>query len=773
MKNMKDFLIIIRRNFTSPTVIAILMLSLILLVLNERRDALFVSSIIIINTLLAIIQETRAQMVLRKLELISAPRARRIRPSGVVEDVMFNELVVGDIVQLRLGDEAPADGEVVSSAGLEVDESILTGESVPVSKSKISTVYAASAIVAGSATMRVTDVGSSTMAGTMTATLKRYSPQLTPLQINIGRVITWLTYGALGLALLIFIVNYLAGESASQIFKTITSATVTVIPEGLLLASSLLLAWGSLKLAQAKVLPQKLAAIEAMALLDVLCIDKTGTLTSNNIQFESIELFDSTIKHIPELISIVAKETSSGSATNDAIISSFPAPEHYNILQTLAFSSERKMSGVKVVYGGKTYSVLLGAPEFIATFINLSSAQKQHIELLAGEGKRVLMVATFDDTDISLENINESSGQAVAIIILSNKLRRGVEKTVAYLQKNGVSLRVISGDSPSTVRYVANQAGIINHHKTITGAELKKVDDKDWDNLVARTTIFARILPEQKERLIETFKRLGNFTGMIGDGVNDALALKKADLGIAMYAGATATRRVADIVLLNNSFNSLPLGMKLGNQIIQSIELIATLFFHKVIYGIILVLSTLALGLAYPFNPSHITFMNFFLVTFPTVMWTLFAPFPRHRLSPRYFWHDTLLAIAPIAVLSGIMLTVTYAMLRAIHPNNLQGVSTTTAIIAILFGVYLVILVPRMFYVRNNYKTRLAHVLYVLIVLLVVVQGFGLSFIRNLFDFTTPAWQDTWPVLGVIAITAILQWIIAVNAGDRIKKRHF
>jgi cation-transporting ATPase E len=768
---MKDFLVIIRRNFLSPIVIAILVLASILLLLDEKRDAWFISFVIIVNTLLAVVQEIRAQRALKKLELMSAPCARRIRADGAIEEVMFDVLAVGDTIQLQLGDEVPADGEIVTAAGLEVDESILTGESAPIDKAQQSIVYAASAVVAGNATVRVTAVGPDTKVGAMTATLKRYVPHLTPLQQAIGHAITWLTYGALVLAALIFGVYYVSGENAVKIFKTITSAAVTVVPEGLLLASSLLLAFGSIKLAQAKVLPQKLAAIEAMALLNILCVDKTGTLTSDKITFDTLEVFGVSTAPLAELIGIAAKETSSGNTTGDAIITGLLVKYQYKILQTLAFSSARKMSGVKVTYKKQDYSIVLGAPEFLAKLAPLSLAQKHRIKVLSSEGKRVLLAATFKDTAVDLKHLSERSGVAVALVVLSNELRNGVERTITYLQNNGVSLRVISGDNPDTVRYIAEKAGIVKSHKVLTGVELEKVTKKNWDTVVADTTIFARVLPEQKERLIATFKRLGYFTGMVGDGVNDALAIKKADLGIAMYAGAAATRRVADIVLLNNSFNSLPLGMRLGNRIMQAIEIIATLFFHKIIYGVVLLLATLALGIVYPFEPRHITFMNIFLVTLPTLMWTLFAPRPRHRLSPRFFWRDTLLAVAPIAALSGIVVTITYTVLRLIHPSNLVGVSTTTVIVATFFGIYLVFLVPRMFDVRNNREARLARALYIVAVIFVLIPSFGLSFVRDFFDFTMPAWQNTWPLLLLIAGTAVVQWMIARSAGIRLKKR--
>lgn len=768
---MRDFLVIVRRNFISPIVIAILTLAIILLILNDPRDAYFISVVIVINTLLAIVQEVRAELALKKLELMSAPVARREKTNGKIEKVPFDQLIVGDRVHLQLGDEVPADGNIVTTSGLEADESMLTGESAPVEKEPNSIIYAASAVVAGSAVMTVTATGIDTKVGIMSLTLKRYVPRLTPLQKAIWHAITWLTYGALVLAVLIFTVYFFSGQDALKIFKTITSAAVTVVPEGLLLASSLLLAFGSIKLAQAKVLPQKLAAIEAMALLNVLCVDKTGTLTSDEITFENLELFDKKDTNIPALISIVARETSVGNATGDAIISGLPKPSRYTVQQTLAFSSSRKMSGVKITYDKQAYSILMGAPEFLSGIAKQTPTQKKRIDILTSEGKRVLVIVLLNDTKSSLKNLGSNSGVTVGLVILSNELRDGVEKTVSYLQGNGVSIRVISGDNPTTVQYIASKAGIANAHAVLTGAELSKIKDKNWDKTIADTTIFARVLPEQKERLVETFERLGHFTGMVGDGVNDALAIKKADLGVAMFAGASATRRVADIVLLNNSFNSLPVGMRLGNRIMQSIELIATLFFHKIIYGTVLLLSTLLLGIVYPFEPRHITFMNIFLVTLPTIMWTLFTPSPKSRLSPRHFWRDTLWAVAPIAALSGIMVTITYSVLRMLHPHDLSGVSTTTVLVATFFGIYLVFLVPRMFNVRNNRTSRLARILYTLAVITVVIPSFRFSIARDFFDFTTPAWQDTWPIFTAIVVVAILQFYIATKAGQRLRHR--
>jgi cation-transporting ATPase E len=415
-------------------------------------------------------------------------------------------------------------------------------------------------------------------------------------------------------------------------------------------------------------------------------------------------------------------------------------------------------------------TLFMGAPEFVAMYAPLTTARQSYVSSLAARGKRVLYVVAFDDHDTPLKALSAGDGWPLGLVTLSNPLRDGVLDTVNYLQENGVSLRVISGDSPDTVRYIAEQAGIKHPDRVITGAELAMLEDGQWHKRVKRTTIFARVLPEQKERLIETFRSEGHFTGMVGDGVNDALALKKADLGVAMYAGAAASRRVADIVLLDNSFTALPLGMKLGNRIMQAIELIATLFFHKIIYAVVLLLTTLTLGMTYPFAPRHVTFMNMFLVTLPTLMWTLFPPSPRHRINPRRFWQDTLLAMLPIAVISGAVVTAFYWFAVRAYPGDELGVATATVMVATFFGVYMVFIASKLLGVVYDRVARLARLAYLGAVALVALISFGSVLARDFFDFTKPSFAYIWPALFLVFMAAMIQYRLAVRAGKRLQE---
>ncbi|MBB1563807.1 HAD-IC family P-type ATPase [Candidatus Saccharibacteria bacterium] len=791
---MRDYLDIIKRNLLSPIVLAIFLLAGALIYVREYRDAWFISVVIVVNSLIGIVQEIRAKRVLHRLELMSAPRARVLRDGQAVE-VPYDSLVVGDEIILRAGDELPADATVTVSKGLELNESMLTGESAAIEKAVGDTVLAATTVLAGEGTARVTAVGDQTKAGTISQVLKRYKPELTPLQRAIWRAITFLTYGAIVLAALIFTVYYLSGDNVVIILKTITSAAVTVVPEGLLLASSLLLAFGSLRLAQAKVLPQKLAAIEAMALLNLLAVDKTGTLTSDEVTLERVVAFnelgvstnsatatseklhaarplvarvsDFSESAVASLAALVAHETSGGNITGQAILAEITPPKHSEIIEVMAFSSARKMAGVRAKVDGTVRTLMMGAPEFVAKLAPVDTMLQRQLDEWADSGLRVLMLAEFDDETTKLKDLPDGSGRAIGAVILRNSLRDGVIDTVKFLQEQGVVIRVISGDNPRTVQHIARQAGIDNPDKAILGSALAGLSDKAFDKAADEHTIFARVLPEQKERLIAHFKQSGKFTGMVGDGVNDALALKKSDLGVAMYAGAPASRRVADIILLNNSFTSLPIGMKLGNRIMQAIEVIATLFFHKIIYGVVLLLSTMLVGLNYPYAPRHITFLNIFLVTMPTIMWTLFPPRPRHRVNPAHFWRDTLQAVAPIALLTGLTVAFTYWSGVTLHPHQAAEAATMTVLTATFFGIYLVFLVGPMLGVILDKRAHLARTLYMAGVLFVTLVSFGIEPLRQFFDFTMPNVALLWPGIAVVVPVALAQWWLARRAGRK------
>ncbi len=770
---MKHIRTIILRNFISPISIAIFVLAAGLLYLGETRDAWFISVVILVNATIGAVQEIRAYLTLKKIELLSQPRARVWRNGEFVE-VLFNELTPGDKIQLRAGDEIPADARILQASSFEVDEAILTGESLAVAKRKNSEVLAGSIVVAGDAEAEVLAVGDQTKSGQMTKKLKTYKPALTPIQRNIQRLISAMTYFAIFLALAVMWRYNHLGSSQVAILKTITSAAVVVVPEGLLLASSLLFAYGSLRLLQVKVLPQKISAIEDMALLQVLATDKTGTLTSPEITFENLEVLNGENQEsVAQILSAINSQGEQKNATAQAILAKFgdSSADDLKIIESLAFSSKRKMSGLTFKIGRKTRSVVFGAPEFILkNFASDEQAEqiRAQVDSLAGQGLRVLLLAEFEATAPFDELLKTAKLQPIAIVTLRNSLRKNVRQTVDFLQNRGVSLRVISGDNPRTVSFIANEAGVNNAEKFITGEELAQLSAEDFEKAVLENTIFARVLPEQKEKIIQVFQQNKLYTGMIGDGVNDALAIKKADLGISMFDAAPATRRVADLVLMDNSFTSLPHGARIGGRIMLAIEMIAVLFFHKIILGVTILFVTLLLGLNYPFLPRHITFMNFILVTLPTILITLFPPTPSCKIDPQKFWQKTLRNIAPVAVLSGFAVSLIYvAMLSTPHQpslDELRGILATVVVIATYFGVFIAFLGEKMLDSRANKNTFYRRALHILVALLFTGSVFGFNFLRDFFEFNLPSLEKIGFVMAVIVVISAVQFILAKRA---------
>ena len=770
---------IILKNFVSPITIAIFLLAATLLVLGESRDAWFVSSVIILNSILACIQEIRAYRILKKIELMSAPHARILRNDKYIK-VSYDEVLVGDIILVKTGDEVPADAKIVESKIFEVDEALLTGESIPIKKRGGDTILASSIVVSGEAKAEVLAVGDQTHAVQMTSKLKEYKQTATPLQRRISNAISFLTYFALFLAALIFITYRYYGENLIIIFQTITSAAVVVVPEGLLLASSLFFAYGSIRLSQAKVLAQKISAVEGMALLDVLATDKTGTLTSPEIIFDKYEILNNSKKvDIEKILKLISVETGDNS-TSRAILDRFKKTktDNFVVKDIMAFSSAKKISGLRFIEKNKIRSVVFGAPEYLMKLAEPNQDLVDRIDVLSQKGLRVLLLGQFA-TDVSPEIAirDKIKLEPLAIISLRNELRDNVIETVDFLQNNNVEVKVISGDNPKTVSYIAQKAGIANSDKYITGEELENLSKEEMIETVREKVIFARVLPNQKEEIIDSLKSTGLHVGMVGDGVNDALSVKGSDLGIAMYDGAPATRRVADLVLLNNSFAALPQGIKIGNQIMQSIEMIAILFFHKIILGVTILLTTMIVGLNYPFLPRHVTYINVILVTLPTVIVTLFPPEPIHRINPKYFWKDTLVSIAPIAVLSGLSISVIYWIMNILNTSNgfvLSNIqiTTATAVIAGYFGALMMFISGIILDFgkgRNAFwKGRMIYLSLISVFSFIIFQSDTLS---SFFSFSLPKFQSWFFATFILVIVTLAQLAIAKFMRDKINER--
>lgn len=769
----KQSISILRRNFCQPVVITIIVLAFGLWRANEARDALFILVVILLNVAISVFQEIKAALMLQKLELHNIIQAHIIR-DGTKKDIAFTDLQINDTLILTAGEEIPADASLIKSDNLEVNEAILTGESIAIRKNSGDKLLAGSIIVGGAGLARVEAVGDNTQQGKMQAKLKTYKPKLTPLQKKINRIITVLTYVALGFIILIYLSYVARHQPIGVILKAITSGAITLIPEGLLLASSLLFSYGALWLSNSHVLPQKISAIEGMALIDVLATDKTGTLTSPEISWHQLTIINQNYK-TKQLETILANivGNTGNNITAQAISKYVGKPDNtITITANVAFSSERKMSTLAFT-GPNAGAYVLGAPEYVAKLILANTVAYDNlltqVTTLSQQGLRVLVLAKLAEIkdikdELDLQKALESGDNVIplALITLKNDLRPNVPETIAYMQKQGISVRIISGDSPETVKFIAKQAGINHPDAVITGAELAMLTPVEFIKAVNQATIFARILPEQKQAIISALQKSGSYTAMVGDGVNDALAIKQSDLGIAMNDGSSATRRLADLVLLNNAFTALPAGMQIGNKILAAIQLIARIFFHKIIFTGTLLITSLLMLHNFPWLPRHITFINFIAVTLPVMLITLTTPKINDRNAHQHFWRNIGLISLPLGILSGGALILIYIIGLANLSSNSEQVIQLSGLSSILIvgaGILAIVHVWLNRYLTHGLSQPLVlwgNIFYSLVSLGFIGLVFGIKKIRLFFDLVIP--QNSLIISGSLIILSII-WI--------------
>lgn len=754
--SMYDFLATLRRNILTPFVLIILVLVALLFLIDQRGDALFLGSTITLNSLLGIIQEIRARHMLYKLELLNAQTVHRLTEKGI-EEIPLAAIREGDQLELYPGDQVPADGRILESRECRLDESLLSGESQEISKKMGDFVLAGSRVTGGSAIFQVIALGDQTRAGRIAKKLRKYSNRLTPLQRSLARILRYLTYLSALVIILIIIDGRASHSSIREIINTVVAGAVTLVPEGLVLASTLLYSYGTLNLARHQVLIQRLASLEGFGRLRYLCFDKTGTLTEAHLKIaQIIPLEPYSLRETKHLLAALVSAENHPSPTTQAILDAIP---HYNptITSQLPFTSSRKFSAIGITKDGDTQFLALGAPEILKKKTTLTVAMEKIIHQAALEGKRVLLALDLGSKADSLEDALEGHGHAFAIIVLASQLRPGIQDVVFYLQAQGVQLRVISGDALETVQQIARESGILHVEQAITGDELALLERKNWNETVRTTTIFARILPEQKEQIIATLCKYG-FTGMVGDGVNDALALKKADLGIAMRDGSSATRLIADVVLLNNDFASFPIGMRLGSQIILGLEMVACIFFNKISYGLTIILLNIVLDGTFPFAPRHIVLLNLFTIGIPSLIWSIMPPQTAHRLDPDFFFPR----VFRFTILNGILTGL--AVIGSVFVSNLLGfyeTQTLALLIAFTLGCFTFWLIPESLQAIQNQRLFTAQNIYLGIVILggfLIIQS---PLLRHFFGIAALTIPQTAIAILTLALVGWLQYMLS------------
>ncbi|MET9251792.1 HAD-IC family P-type ATPase [Nonomuraea sp. NPDC003709] len=646
---------IVRANVFTLFNLVIGVLWALVLIFGEWQDSLF-GLVIVANVLIGIIQELRAKRTLDKLAVINEAPVR-VRRDGEERLVQPRQVVLGDLILLGPGDRLLVDGEVIESDGLEVDESLLTGEADPVHKQPGDEVLSGSFAVAGAGAFVATRVGTDAYAVKLAEEASKFHLAHSELREGVANFIKYITWLVIPIGALLI---YSQLKHSADFGTAITGAVagiVTMIPEGLVLMTSIAFAVGVVRLGRRKCLVQELPAIEGLARVDVLCLDKTGTLTAGGMDLDQVlPLRDG--HPVEDALAALAHLDHSPNATAQAIRARYQnARDGWTAGETVPFSSARKWSGA---HFGERGAWVLGAPDVL---LDGGDAYERAAEL-ATTGARVLVLGRArtlpapqaaeartepDRTPIEADRTGveadgaeieadgagvEADGagiEAVALVTLKQRVRPDAQETLRYFAKQGVTVKVISGDNPTAVSAIATGLEIPDAHRSIDARDLPYDDEAKLGELLDSHTVFGRVSPRQKRQFVTALQARGHTVAMTGDGVNDVLALKDADLGIAMGAGSPATKAVAQVVLLDDKFATLPHVVGEGRRVLANIERVSNLFLTKTFYAIVLSLVVGVAGVMFPFAPRHSTLTNALTIGIPALFLALAPTFERSK----------------------------------------------------------------------------------------------------------------------------------------------
>jgi cation-transporting ATPase E len=611
---------IIRENSLTLFNFINLFLAVAVFLVGYPKNALFFW-IIIVNTAIGVIQEIHAKRTIDRLSLVNKTKVSVLRDKQIMK-LYQEELVLGDILYLTLGNQVPSDAIVVYTDGLEVDESLLTGESDNISKGVGDPLMSGSFITAGVAYAEVTAVGEDNFVAKLSKEAKSEKPSTSELMRSLNLLIRGLTFAIIPIGLLLFWSQYLSTQSVGKSVLGVSGALISMIPEGLMLLTSVAFAVGAANLAKKKTLIQRLSCIETLARVDTICLDKTGTITDGTLSFKELLVqapFDQPT--VENILGQLMTGLSDQNATAEALRARFPLNQkQWEVTSVWPFSSARKWSGVSFNH---TETYVMGAPEFIYTTV--PEEIQALIQLYSQKGHRVLVLVGFSETLTAA--VLPAKMETLAVLVLSDTIRENAVETFSYFEKEDVTLKVISGDNPITVANIAKNAGIFEAEKFVDMSALP--EEVDYRKLVEETTVFGRVTPHQKKALIVALKGNGHTTCMTGDGVNDILSLREADVSVAMASGSEAARAAADVVLLDSDFSNMIQVLHEGRRVINNIERVAAMYMVKTIYSAILAVTFIFLALPYPFAPLQLTPINTLTVGLPSFILALKPSYER------------------------------------------------------------------------------------------------------------------------------------------------
>lgn len=727
----------------------------VVLAVGSWQDAVF-GFVLLLNTLTGTIAELRAKRALDNLAVLAAPTAHVIR-DGEAKDIEVSQVVLGELLELRSGDQVPADGQVLSSNGCEIDESILTGESVAVRKHENDQVLSGTTVIGGSARIRVTAVGEHSYANRLAMEARKYSVVTSELQEGTNRVLTWISWVIVPMTLLLLwsqlrVAGGISGSLNSGQWKAAVvlavAGVVGMVPQGLVLLTSVNFAAAAMTLARRKVLVQELPAVEVLARVDMLCLDKTGTLTSGAVELDHIESCLGSACADGDGGSLAAGKVSAdaaaggsagtgsgavvpasaddaaraalaylvggseANATGSAIAAGLTGLEPAQARYAIAFNSARKWSAVQTQAG----AYVLGAPEIVLAgstgsgsteadnadsdgtgLGSTDNAALERVKALAGTGKRVLVLAHSNQALDQSENPTLPKDLTAALlVVLAEQVRPDAAQTLDYFKRQGVAVRVISGDNPVTVAAIAAHLGLRNpdggEPVGVDARTLPAIEDTQaLADVLEKHTVFGRVTPEQKRAFVNALKSRGHTVAMTGDGVNDALALKDADLGIAMGNAAPATKAVSRLVLLNSQFDALPSVVAEGRRVIANMERVASLFLTKTTWAALLAAVVAITGFVYPFLPRQLTIVSSLTIGIPAFVLALAPTNQRYRAG-------FLARVLRLSVPAGVIVVVGVLCARLtliLMGSNRNQISSVCTLVLVAGGLWLLSLTAR------------------------------------------------------------------------------
>lgn len=627
-------------------------LSLVLIALGRASDVLVLAFVVLLNIVINLVQEVRAKQTLDRIALITRPKASVIR-DGTERDIDPSEIVVGDVLVMHPGDQIVVDGAIVSGE-IRVDESLLTGESDHIPKQTGAPVYSGSFCVSGTACYEAEKVGAESLASKMTAEARKFRKVLTPLQHRINLMIRLLLGVAIVLGLITLLRMILGVTSITSGVQNL-AVIVGLVPIGLYFMITLTYALGAVRIAEQSALVQQSNAVESISNVDVMCLDKTGTLTTNRIDLQTVYPISIDRTKLNAIVADYAASASTSNKTNDAIIAALSGEKRLLKLE-VPFGSAHKWSAIAFADAPGVY--ILGAPEILSAAMPLEPDLQAYIREGADLGLRVLLFAYSDSTQTPLQDaagnpLLPPDLKPLGVLRFGDELRPDAKQTLAGFQEAGIQIKVISGDNPATVAALAKQAGLSHDIIAVSGQELAAMDDAVFTQTAEESTIFGRVTPAQKARLVESLQSRNHYVAMMGDGVNDVPSLKQANVGVAMESGSQATRGVADIVLLRDTFSALPKIFLEGQRIQNGVADISKLFMVRIFSFILAIVAIGMITLSFPFGIKTSTIVTFLTVGIPPFFVTLWAkPGKRQPGQGDPFLHFVLPAMLTLSLAS-------------------------------------------------------------------------------------------------------------------------